>query len=123
MTGAWSSTAGPPTATSDPPPSSQRPYPTARVVPETRLRVGQRGHRVADADLAAGEDVRPYPAAMDETSQNPGRSEALQVRTRLREAATDAFDAPDPEALPHEGVQADAARDDVSACLFPGDLD
>src|SRR4051812_4046700 len=133
MTVARSSTAGPPTATNGAAPSAQprrvglrrernRKQPPG-ISLAGRRRVRQRHDRVAGADLAAGGDVRPEPAPMDQPAQNPGGSEALEVRARLGEPATDALDAPDPEAVPDERVQADAARDDVPACLLPGDLD
>ena len=53
----------------------------------------------------------------------PGWRQPLEVRARLGETPADALDLPDQEAAADEGVQPDAAGDDVAARLFPGDLD
>ena len=52
----------------------------------------------------------------------PGGRQPLQVRARLGQAPADALDLPDQEAAADKSVQPDPAGDDVSACLFPGDL-
>src|SRR6185312_7354098 len=82
-----------------------------------------RADAVADADISVAQDVRPESGSVDERSEQPGPSELLQVRARLGEPASDAFDGPDGEAPADEAVQRDPARDDVPACLFPREAD
>jgi hypothetical protein len=78
---------------------------------------------VAEADGAALGDVGAEAAAVDEGAEESGSGEFLEVGARFGESAADAFDGADPEASADEAVEGDAARDDVAAGLFPGELD
>jgi hypothetical protein len=62
---------------------------------------------------------------VDERAQRVGLprcgSQAVQVRARLAQPLGRALDVADPEPLPDESVQFDAAGDDVPARLFRGE--
>lgn len=73
-------------------------------------------------DLAVVEDVRAQTAAMRERRDGDAR-QALEVGAGLAQTVAVAFDIADPEALPDEIVQADAAGDDVAAGLPAGQAD
>jgi hypothetical protein len=78
---------------------------------------------VAEANYAIFGDVGAETAAVDERAEESGSGEVLEVGARFGQPAADAFDGADPEALANETVEGDAARDDVAARLFPGELD
>ena len=54
---------------------------------------------------------------MNQFAQHAFVGESLQVGAGLTEPAPDAFDVADPEALSDQGVQVDAAGDDVASSL------
>ena len=54
---------------------------------------------------------------MNQLAQHALVGESLQVGAGLTEPAPDAFDVADLEALPDQGVQLDAAGDDVASSL------
>src|SRR5215210_1449868 len=76
---------------------------------------------VADPDLAVAEHVGAQAALVDQRLQRAGLSrrggQALQVRAGLAQALTEALDAADSEMPSHQGVEVDAAGDDVAAGL------
>jgi hypothetical protein len=78
---------------------------------------------VAEANDATRDDVGAEAAAVDEWAEQSGSGEFLEVGARFGQPAADALDGADPEASADEAVERDAARDDVAACLFPGELD
>jgi len=70
--------------------------------------------RVADLDLAVGEDVRVQPAAVHESLDYSRLRHRLEVRAGLAELDPFAFDVTDAETLADELVDVDAAREDVA---------
>jgi hypothetical protein len=78
---------------------------------------------VAEADDAAGDDVRPEAAAVDEWAEESGSGESFEVGAWFGVPAADAFDGGDPRASADETVEGDSAGDDVAARLLPGELD
>src|SRR5579875_18876 len=80
-------------------------------------------HRVADADRAAGQDVRADAAAVDEVLDDPGTGELLQVQARLAGFDAEALHLADPEALADQVVEPHPADDDLPPGLRPGQAD
>src|SRR5256885_9954257 len=79
--------------------------------------------RVARADGAAGEDVRPQASAVHEPAHDARLGEALEVRAGLAQLDPDALHLSDQEALAHERIEARAARDDLAPALARAELD
>ena len=71
----------------------------------------------AYGDAAGCEDVGSEAATVNQFAQHALVGESLQVGAGLTEPTPDAFDVADPEALPDQGVQLDAAGDDVASSL------
>src|SRR5204863_4005497 len=80
---------------------------------------------VANPNLALAEHIGAEAALVDEGAERAVLSrccsQALQVRARLAQPLGKALDVADREALADEGVQLDAAGDDVPAGLFRGE--
>jgi hypothetical protein len=73
-----------------------------------------RDDRIADADLAVAENVGVEAAATHERLDHAGLGQLLEMRARLTELDPFAFDIADAEALPHELVDVDSAREHVA---------
>ena len=83
---------------------------------------GRDRDRITHVNRAAPEQVRAQAAAMHESAQDTGWSQALQMGARFGEPAADALDTTDPKAKADERVEVDAARDDIAPRLLPADL-
>ena len=88
------------------------------------MRCSVRRDLVADADLAVVEHIGAEASLVDERAERAGLArgggQALQVRARLAQPLGKALDVADPEVLADEGVEFDAAGDDVPAGVFRG---
>jgi len=78
------------------------------------------GNRVADGDLAIGEDVGVEPAAVDEFLYDPGPRHLLQVQARLAEFDAETLDIADPKAPADQLVEPHAPHDYLTARLSAG---
>ena len=96
-----------------------------RLVLSGRMRCSVRRDLVADADLAVAEHVGAQAALVDERAQRAGLArrggQALEVRARLAQPLAEALDVADAEVLADEGVEVDAAGDDVPAGVLRGE--
>src|SRR5215467_8242423 len=80
-------------------------------------------HRVADADLAVGEDVRVEAATVNHVLDEAGPGERLQMQAGLADLHAKALDAADQEALADQVVQPHAADHDLAAGLEASEAD
>src|SRR5215467_7655603 len=80
-------------------------------------------HRVADADLAVGEDVRVEAATVNHVLDEAGPGERLQMQAGLADLHAKALDAADPESLADQLVQPHAADHHLAAGLDAGEAD
>src|SRR5947208_3057922 len=85
------------------------------------VEVGLRLH----ANLLSAEHIGAEATLVDERTEGAGLPrrgrQALEVRARLAQPLAEALDVADPEVLADEGIQVDAAGDDVPPGLFRGE--
>jgi hypothetical protein len=77
---------------------------------------------VSSTDFPIGQDVGAEATTVDKSSQCALGGEVFQVGARLGRALAEALHGADAEASPDEGVEVDAAGDDVAPCVGVGEL-